>query len=77
MESTAIVYHNSTMGCEGFHRCCPNFVARVYHPFCLYCYKSAIRKGSFKSRDGLTYRFDGRHWIVDVGTVGEYKGVAA
>jgi hypothetical protein len=63
MQGNALVYENSTMRCEGVFGNCSSSVARVYHPFCHRCFVPALRRGSFKSRDGLSYRYDGRRWI--------------
>jgi hypothetical protein len=56
-------YRNSTMVCEGFYGHCKRGVARVYHPFCGSCFRSGIARGSFVSRDGHEYKYDGRRWI--------------
>lgn len=64
MQETASVYKNGTMQCEGVFGLCSSAVGRDYHPFCRRCFVDALRRGRFKSRDGLEYRYNGRRWIA-------------
>lgn len=63
MAISGTAYRNETMQCEGIFGMCNRAVARIYQPFCHDCYKSAISRGSFTSRDEKCYRYDGRRWI--------------
>lgn len=53
-------YQNDTMHCEGYH--CFNHVSRWYQPFCDRCFRSYVQRGSFISRNGFKYAYDGRRW---------------
>jgi hypothetical protein len=55
-------YENTTMTCEADG--CDNGVARTYHPFCFLCFRQGILRGSFQSRDGRSYRYNGVRWII-------------
>jgi len=57
------LYRNDTMRCEGLFGLCPRAVLRAYQPFCPECYPRAISRGTFKSRIGKEYRYNGRRWV--------------
>jgi hypothetical protein len=54
-------YSNAVMRCE--NSWCRNHVERKYQPFCSSCWRSAVRRGSFVSRNGLRYAYGGRRWF--------------
>ena len=60
------LYHNDTMSCEGVFGMCRRAVARVYQPFCSDCWKRAVSRGKFKSRNDKSYRYNGRRWVMDI-----------
>lgn len=54
-------YVNASLRCEAGG--CEFYVARSYRAFCDKCFKKFVAKGSFKSRDGHTYKYDGSRFI--------------